>query len=63
MSKPVPVVEKLLSEPCVDAYIRYLGAFKVVESDYGLFDKLARPRDFDDFARTCLLYTSPSPRD
>jgi len=52
LSKPVPVVEKLLSEPCVDAYIRYLGAFKVVESDYGLFDKLARPRDFDNFART-----------
>jgi hypothetical protein len=46
------LVEKLLSEPCVDAYVRYLGAFKVVESDYGLFDKLARPRDFDDFART-----------
>jgi hypothetical protein len=52
LSKPDLVVEKLLSEPCVDAYVRYLGAFKVVESDYGLFDKLARPRDFDDFART-----------
>ncbi len=51
MSKP-DLVEKLLSEPCVDVYVRYLGAFKVVESDYGLFDKLARPRDFDDFART-----------
>jgi hypothetical protein len=46
------LVEKLLSESCVDAYVRYLGAFKVVESDYGLFDKLARPRDFDDFAKT-----------
>lgn len=54
MSKPVEpnFVEKLLSEDCVDAYVRYLGAFKVVESDYGLFDKLARPRDFEDFART-----------
>ena len=54
MSKPVEpkFVEKLLSEPCVDAYVRYLGAFKVVESDYGLFDKLARPRDFEDFAKT-----------
>jgi hypothetical protein len=51
LSEP-KLVEKLLSEPYVDAYVRYLGAFKVVESDYGLFDKLARPRDFDDFART-----------
>ncbi len=46
------LVDSLLSEPCVDAYIRYLGAFKVVESDYGLFDKLARPRDLGDFAKT-----------
>lgn len=44
-------VKNILSEPCVDAYIRYLGAFRVIESDYGLFDKLARPRDFEDFAR------------
>jgi len=41
----------MISEPCIEAYVRYLGAFKVVESDYGLFDKLARPRDFEDFAR------------
>jgi len=44
-------VKNILSEPCVDAYIRYLGAFRVIESDYGLFDKLARPRNFEDFAR------------
>ena len=44
-------MENIFSEPCVDTYIRYLGAFRVTESDYGLFDKLARPRDFEDFAR------------
>lgn len=44
-------VKEMISEPCIEAYVRYLGAFKVVESDYGLFDKLARPRDFEDFAR------------
>lgn len=42
----------VLSEQCVDTYVRYLGAFKVIESDYGLFDKLARPRDLEDFALT-----------
>ncbi|MBO3842952.1 MAG: hypothetical protein FGF48_11160, partial [Candidatus Brockarchaeota archaeon] len=40
-----------LEDQCVKAYVRYLGALRVVESDYGLFDKLARPRDFEDFAR------------
>jgi hypothetical protein len=43
-------LEKIFSEECVDTYIRYLGALKVVEADYGLFDKLARPRDIEDFA-------------
>lgn len=46
------LLEIILSEPCIDTYIRYLGAFKVVESDYGLFDKLARPRDIEDFTLT-----------
>jgi hypothetical protein len=46
----------VLSEPCVDAYVRYLAAFKVVESDYGLFDKLARPRNIEDFTLT--IYSS-----
>lgn len=40
-----------MSDECVEAYVRYLGAFKIVESDYGLFDKLARPRDFEEFVR------------
>ncbi|MCX8171386.1 MAG: hypothetical protein N3E47_05385 [Candidatus Bathyarchaeota archaeon] len=57
MSRPEKsLIEAILSEPCVDAYIRYLGAFKVVESDYGLFDKLARPRDIEDFTLT--VYSS-----
>jgi hypothetical protein len=46
----------ILSESCVDTYVRYLAAFKVVESDYGLFDKLARPRDIEDF--TSIVYYS-----
>ncbi|MEM2341859.1 MAG: hypothetical protein QXX94_04860 [Candidatus Bathyarchaeia archaeon] len=50
------LLEIILSEPCIDTYIRYLGAFKVVESDYGLFDKLARPRDIEDFTLT--VYSS-----
>lgn len=57
MSKPKEnILETILSEPCIDTYIRYLGAFKVVESDYGLFDKLARSRDIEDFALT--MYSS-----
>lgn len=44
-------IETVLKEQCIETYVRYLGAFKVVESDYGLFDKLARPRDFEDFTR------------
>ncbi|MEM4489205.1 MAG: hypothetical protein QXK88_10525 [Desulfurococcaceae archaeon] len=46
------LLETILSERCVDTYIRYLGAFRVIEADYGLFDKLARPRDIEDFALT-----------
>jgi hypothetical protein len=49
-------LDTILSESCVDTYIRYLAAFKVVESDYGLFDKLARPRDIEDFTST--VYSS-----
>jgi hypothetical protein len=49
-------LEVILSEQCVDTYVRYLGAFKIVEADYGLFDKLARPRDIEDFTST--IYSS-----
>jgi hypothetical protein len=51
-SEEKSLLEKIFSEESVDAYIRYLGAFKVVEADYGLFDKLARPRDIEDFTLT-----------
>jgi len=30
-------------------YVRYLAAYKVVEGNLALFDKLARCRDFNDF--------------
>jgi hypothetical protein len=56
MSEKELNLDLILSERCVDTYIRYLGAFKVVESDYGLFDKLARPRDIEDF--TITVYSS-----
>lgn len=56
MSELAKSVEDILSERCVEKYVRYLGAFRVIESDYGLFDKLARPRDLEDFAR--VLYES-----
>jgi hypothetical protein len=55
-SEEKSLLEKIFSEESVDAYIRYLGAFKVVEADYGLFDKLARPRDIEDF--TLSVYNS-----
>ena len=45
------LINKILSEQCVDAYVRYLGVFKVVEGDFGLFDKLARSRDIEDLSR------------
>lgn len=58
VSKPEKekLLEAILSDQCVSAYVRYLGAFKVVESDYGLFDKIARPRDVEDFVLT--IYNS-----
>lgn len=44
------VVEVILGERCIDALVRYLAAYKVVEMNYGLFDKLARARDPRDFS-------------
>ena len=43
-------IDMVLGERCVDALVRYLAAYKVVEMNYGLFDKLARARDFRDFS-------------
>jgi len=49
-------IEKILENDAIESYIRYLAAFKVIESDYGLFDKLARPRDINDLSR--VIYES-----
>lgn len=45
------LVEELLNDDCVNRFVRYLEAYRRAESNYGLFDKLARPRDFEDFAK------------
>jgi len=65
LSKTVDILKKILEEENIkkkiDAFVRYLAAYRVVESNYGLFDKLARPRDIEDFART--VYESVRVRD
>jgi len=46
------VEELLVSEDYKTArehYIRYLAAYKIVEGNLALFDKMARCRDFNDF--------------
>ncbi|MCS7098702.1 MAG: hypothetical protein NZ922_06965 [Candidatus Methanomethyliaceae archaeon] len=56
MKKNEEIFKQLIEDEYIDIYIRYLGALKIIESDYGLFDKLARPRDLGDFVRT--IYSS-----
>lgn len=47
----IDVVKELLSkeENVLNRWTRYLAAYKVVEGDLSLFDKLARCRDFREF--------------
>jgi len=56
VSSKVDVLGKILEEADVkkkvDSLVRYLAAYKVIESNYELFDKLARCRDVEDFIRT-----------
>jgi len=42
-------VKDVLSDNEILRIVRYLGAFKVVEGDLGLFDELSRSRDIDHF--------------
>jgi len=42
-------VREILGDEEVLRMVRYLGAFKVVEGDLGLFDELSRTRDIDHF--------------
>ncbi len=51
LEKKEELLEAVTANRCVDAYVRYLAAYKVIESNYGLFDKLARPRDIEDFSK------------
>ncbi|MEM0460418.1 MAG: hypothetical protein QXZ31_11165 [Thermofilaceae archaeon] len=52
-SSAMEVLQKLLKEEkyakARDAIVRYLAAYRVIEGNLGLFDKLARCRDISDF--------------
>ena len=56
MSSKVDVLGKILEEADVkkkvDSLVRYLAAYKVIEGNYELFDKLARCRNVEDLVRT-----------
>ena len=56
LSSKVDVLRKILEETDVkkkvDSLVRYLAAYKVIEGNYELFDKLARCRDVEDFIKT-----------
>mgnify|MGYP005632884521 CR=1 FL=1 len=43
-------VKNLVEDANVQRFVRYLGAFKVVEGDLGLFDELSRVKDIEQFA-------------
>ena len=45
-------VGKLLKDDNITRLVRYLGAFKVVEGDLGVFDELARVKSFEQFVDT-----------
>ena len=50
MGEVVEVVKELLSkERVLNGWTRYLAAYRVVEGNLALFDKLARCRDFMEF--------------
>ncbi len=58
---PEDLIEQILGDKAVSSLTRYLAAYKIVEGNYGLFDKLARARDFEEFSRA--LYESLRVRD
>ena len=50
MGEAAEVVKELLSkERVLNGWTRYLAAYRVVEGNLALFDKLARCRDFKEF--------------
>lgn len=50
MGEAAEIVEELLSrEKVLNRWTRYLAAYRVVEGNLALFDKLARCRDFREF--------------
>jgi len=42
-------INSILDNECIKTMYRYLAAYKVIEGDYGLFDKLSRVREIKDF--------------
>jgi len=50
MGEAVEVVKELLSkEQVLNRWMRYLAAYRIIEGNLALFDKLARCRDFREF--------------
>lgn len=50
LNKASEIVKELLErENILNEWMRYLAAYKVVEGNLALFDKLARCRDFKEF--------------
>ena len=45
-------LSEILGNSSVEKLVRYLGTYRVVEGDLGLFDKLARVRDIRAFVTT-----------
>ncbi len=45
------ILNSLLEDKEVSAFVRYLAAYKVVEGNLGLFDKLAKARKIEEFAQ------------
>ena len=39
------------------------GSFHILDPEFGFVSDIRLPRHLEPFAYTCLLYTSPSPRD
>ena len=46
-------IMKISDNEDIKRLMRYLGAYKVIEGDLGLFDKLSRVKNIDDFL-TCI---------
>lgn len=46
---PMEIARQLLANRVLDSWTNYLAAYRVIEGNLALFDKLARCRDFREF--------------